>query len=230
MMYLFLRFKPQQPVGVTHYGNRRERHCRSGNYRVKQCSSERPQNTGGDRNTDTVVDKRTEQVLLHVVQRCAGNSERIRNAHQAMAHQGNRRGFNGNITAATHRNADIRLSQRWRVVNAVAHHCHLTSFTLQMFDRFGFTVRQHPGDHLINPCFFGDRIGGGWVIPGQHHQTISRFMQALQRRHAITTQRIAYCQQGYRFPVNRQQHRRCPLRCLSSNLRFDSFGTNLLLI
>jgi len=58
-----------------------------------------------------------------------------------MAHQGNRRGFNGNITAATHRNTDIRLSQRWRVVNAVAHHCHLTSFTLQTFDRFGFTVR-----------------------------------------------------------------------------------------
>jgi len=55
-------------------------------------------------------------------------------------------------------------------------------------------------------------------------------MQALQRRHAITTQWIAYSQQGYRFPVNRQQHRRCPLRCLSSNLRFDSFGTNLLLI
>ena len=64
MTYLFLRFKPQQPVGVTHYGNRRERHCRSGNHRVKQCSSKRPQNTGGDRNTDTVVDKRAEQVLL----------------------------------------------------------------------------------------------------------------------------------------------------------------------
>ncbi|WP_171700102.1 hypothetical protein, partial [Shigella sonnei] len=28
--YLFLRFKPQQPVGVTHYGNRRERHCLMG--------------------------------------------------------------------------------------------------------------------------------------------------------------------------------------------------------
>ena len=64
MTYSLFRFKSQQPVGVTHYGDRRERHCRSGNHRVKQCSSERPQNTGGDRNTNAVVDKRTEQVLL----------------------------------------------------------------------------------------------------------------------------------------------------------------------
>lgn len=83
-----------------------------------------------------------------------------------MAYQGNRRGFNGNIIVVIYRNVDIRLSQRWRVVNVVVYYCYLTFFILQMFDRFGFIVRQYFGDYFINFCFFGDRIGGGWVIFG----------------------------------------------------------------
>jgi hypothetical protein len=48
-----------------------------------------------------------------------------------MAHQGDRRGFNGDIAAAAHGDPDIRLGQRRGIVDAVADHRHLTPLALQ---------------------------------------------------------------------------------------------------
>ena len=96
-----------------------------------------------------------------------------------MAHQGDRRGFNGDIAPAAHRNAYVSLRQRRGVVDAVAHHRHLATLTLQVLDGVRFAVRQHARDHLINTGFFRNGVGGGRVVPGQHHQTIARAVQAL---------------------------------------------------
>lgn len=104
-----------------------------------------------------------------------------------MAHQSDRCGFNGDIAAAAHGDTDIRLRQRRGVVNTVADHRHFMSFALQTFNGIGFAVRQHAGDHFINARFFGDGIGGGRVIPGEHDQPVALTMQARQRVDAIFT-------------------------------------------
>lgn len=83
-----------------------------------------------------------------------------------MVYQGNCCGFNGNIIVVIYCNVDICLSQCWCVVNVVVYYCYLMFFILQMFDCFGFIVWQYFGDYFINFCFFGDCIGGGWVIFG----------------------------------------------------------------
>ena len=94
-----------------------------------------------------------------------------------MAHQGDSRRFNGDIAAAAHGDAHIGLRQRGRIVDTVADHRHLVPLALQAFNRIGFTVRQHSGNHLINARLFGDSVGGGGVISGQHHQPIALAVQ-----------------------------------------------------
>ena len=94
-----------------------------------------------------------------------------------MAHQGNRRRLNGDIAAAAHGDPHIGLRQRGRIVDTVADHRHLMSLALQELNRIGFTVRQNPGNHLINARLFSDSVGGGWVIAGQHDQTITLAVQ-----------------------------------------------------
>ncbi|MNY33783.1 hypothetical protein D3C86_1680780 [compost metagenome] len=104
--------------------------------------------------------------MLHIAQRGFGDRQRIGNAHQTVAHQGNRRCLNRDIAPAAHRNPDIRLRQRGCVVDAITDHRHLSTLALQFDNRVGFAIRQHACDHLINTCFFRNRIRGCWVIAG----------------------------------------------------------------
>ena len=128
-----------------------------------------------------------------------------------MTHQGDGCRLNGYIAPTAHRNPDVGLGQRRRVVDAVTDHRHLMPLALQALDSVSFTVRQHAGDHFVDACFFGNRVGGRGVIPGQHHQTITLAVQASQRSDAIATQRVANSEQCRDLAIDRQQHRRCPL-------------------
>ena len=83
-----------------------------------------------------------------------------------MAHQGDCRGFNGDIAPAAHRNTYVSLRQRRGVVDAVADHRHLTTITLQFPDGVRFAIWQYAGYHLINPGFSGDGVSGSRVITG----------------------------------------------------------------
>ena len=71
MMYLFLRFKPQQPVGVTHYGNRRERHCRSGKIMRRILRKIAAGDTSNLGDTSTLADPGVVEKLLEEKQAIA---------------------------------------------------------------------------------------------------------------------------------------------------------------
>ncbi|MNE92398.1 hypothetical protein D3C80_1901160 [compost metagenome] len=57
-----------------------------------------------------------------------------------MTHQGDRRSFDGDITAAAHGDPDIGLSQSRGVIDAVTDHRYPVALSLQLLDRFGLTV------------------------------------------------------------------------------------------
>ncbi|MNP59654.1 hypothetical protein D3C76_1546640 [compost metagenome] len=83
-----------------------------------------------------------------------------------MAHQGDGGSLNGDIAAASHGNADIGLRQRRRVVDTVADHGYAVTLRLQLFDRFGFALRQHAGNHPVDTGLFGNGVGGHRVVAG----------------------------------------------------------------
>ncbi len=111
-----------------------------------------------------------------------------------MAHQRNRRGFNRHIAAAAHRDTDVRLRQRGRIVDTIADHRNLTTLALQTFNRIGFAIRQNARNDFVNTRFFGNRVSRRWVIPGEHYQTVSGVVQAFKRGNTIAAQWIAYRQ------------------------------------
>ncbi len=143
-----------------------------------------------------------------------------------MAHQGDRRRFDGDIAAATHGDPNIRLGQRRGIVNAVANHGYAAALILQFDNRIRFAVRQHTRDHLINTGLAGNRLSGDGVIPGQHHQTIARAVQALQRTHAVGAQWIANGKQRRDLAIHRQQYRGRPLRGMGLQLRIQRPGVD----
>ncbi|MNC53633.1 hypothetical protein D3C75_1030640 [compost metagenome] len=90
-----------------------------------------------------------------------------------MAHQRDCSGFDSHIAAAAHGNPHFGLRKRRRIVYPVTDHSDLAALLLQLFNRFGFAIRQYTCNHFVDACFFSDGVSGSWVIASQHHQAIT---------------------------------------------------------
>ena len=74
-----------------------------------------------------------------------------------------------NVGASADGKSDVRLSQRGRVVDAVADHPDLLARRLQLLDLLGFLPGQYVGEYARDPEVRGDSLGGARVVAGQHH-------------------------------------------------------------
>ena len=72
------------------------------------------------------------------------------------------------VGAGAHRDADVGLGQRRRVVDAVAGHRDDAALGLQPLDRFGFLVGQHLGATSSSPSLPRHGLGRRPVVAGEH--------------------------------------------------------------
>ena len=83
---------------------------------------------------------------MDVTQRCAAEADRCGNIGQTAVHQDNVGAVDGDIRPRADGDADIRSGQGRCIVDAVAHHGHLSAL-LETADHALLSVRQHAGNH-----------------------------------------------------------------------------------
>ncbi len=110
------------------------------------------------------------------------------------------RGFDRHIGARSDRDAHISLGQRGRVVDSVTDHCHHFALGLQLLDLFRLAVGQHASNDAVDLAtwrdFVRDRVGGGLMIAGQHHDLQSQILQLAEGSRRFRTWRIGQADNG----------------------------------
>ena len=92
-----------------------------------------------------------EQVLLHGAVGAAGDGAGRGDLAEVVGHQGDVGGFECRLrAAATHRDADIRLCQRRRVVDSVADHGNPVALALQIGNGSDLVFGHQVGAHLVD--------------------------------------------------------------------------------
>ena len=76
--------------------------------------------------------------------------------------------FHGDVGAGAHGDADLRLREGRRVVDAVARHGDDAALGLNFLTARGFLLRQHLGDDFVDAELARDRVGRGAAVAGQH--------------------------------------------------------------
>ena len=91
-----------------------------------------------------------------------------RDAAQVTLHQRDAGRFHRDVGARAHRDADVRLRQRRRVVDAVAGHRDAAAGLLQLGHHRAFLVRQHLGLDVGDAEPARHRLRRGAVVAGEH--------------------------------------------------------------
>ena len=147
------RAGPSQPhiaqaQRVADHRNGAQAHRRRGDDRAQQQAESRIEHAGGDRNAEHVVDEREERDSAGCCASSRGSSARARDARQVALDQRDAGALHRDVGAGAHRDADVGLGQRRRVVDAVARHRDDAAFALQPPDDRRFSVGQHLGFDL----------------------------------------------------------------------------------
>ena len=111
-----------QPQRVRDHGRGTQAHRQRRDHRRQQPAGERVQHAGRQRNAERVVDEGEAEVLLHVAHGLLREPPRPRDAAQVALDQRDLRAVHRDVGARAHRDADIGLGQRRRIVDAVAGH------------------------------------------------------------------------------------------------------------
>ena len=75
----------------------------------------------------------------------------------------------GGLRAGVHRHADVGLSERRRVVGAVAGHRDQPALALLVADQLELALRRGLGEEVVDARLVGDLGGGERVVAGDHH-------------------------------------------------------------
>ena len=113
--------------------------------------------SGSQWDTYYIIDERPEQVLVNHIDGLFRKTDGIRDATQVRAHKRHLSHIHSHIGALAHSNADIGASQCLRVVNAVAHHCHVVALLLQLFHQILLVLRHHLALVMGDMGFLRDR-------------------------------------------------------------------------
>ena len=105
------------------------------------------------------------------------------------------------VGACSHRDTHIRLSERWRIVDAVARHGDALSLVLQILDDCGFLVGQHIGLDMIDAEGPGDRFRRRPVVARQHHHRMPSLCSASIASRALSLM-------GSATPISTCEHAR----------------------
>ena len=79
-------------------------------------------------------------------------------------------GFLGRLRARVHRQPDVGLRQRRRVVGAVAHHRDEFAVGLLLAQIGELLLGRRLGDVVVDPRLGGDGLGGERIVAGDHHR------------------------------------------------------------
>ena len=134
--------------------------------------------------------------------------DRLVNRPQVATRQGHIRRFDGDICAAAYREADIRLRQGRRVIDAIANHCHARAPLLELLYAAGLLARQDLCQGLLYADLTGDDLGGALVVAADHTHLQATPLQRLDGGSGCRLDRIADGQRASQCIVYRQQHHR----------------------
>ena len=84
--------------------------------------------------------------------------------------------------AGAHRDTDVGLRQRRRIVDAVARHRDLVPLSLKSADDLGFLIRQDLGFNTIDTQLLGDRLRRRPIVAREHDQVVDAQPAQLSQR------------------------------------------------
>ena len=112
----------RKPQRIDDHRNRAERHGQAGDHRAQQQPEERIEHARRDRHAQGVVEKRKGEVLADVGHGRPAETAGADDAAQVALDQRHAGALHGDVGAGAHRDADVGLGKRGRVVDAVAGH------------------------------------------------------------------------------------------------------------
>ena len=92
-------------------------------------------------------------------ERAAGEADGVGGDAQVAAHEGEVAGFDGDVGAGAHGDAEVGLGEGGGVVDAVADHGDDLAVGLQAADDVDLVGGQHLGDHVVDADLVGDVHG-----------------------------------------------------------------------
>src|SRR3546814_11396342 len=85
-------------------------------------------------------------------------------------YEGDVAGFDGDVGAGAHGEAEVGLGEGGGVVDAVTDHGHRAALSLEALDDVDLVLRQHLGDDFVDADLGGDGAGSPLVVAGQQHR------------------------------------------------------------
>ena len=117
-------------------------------------SGEGVQHAHCNRDTEHVVDKGAEQVLVHIAHGGARDLHRRDHTAQAALDQRDIAGFDRHVGTGTDRHSDIGLGERRGIVDTVTDHGDDPTLELQLLNLVRFLLWQDIGQHAFNADAF----------------------------------------------------------------------------
>src|SRR5579884_1494306 len=167
--------------GVGNHGDGTEGHGGAGDDGAEENAEKRIQRPRSQRNAQRVINEREEEVLADVAHDGTAQAAGSRNAPQVTLQERDAGAFDGDIGAAAHGDAHVRLRQRRGVINAVAGHGYDATLALQLPDDLALLLRQDFRLYFVDPKFSCDRLGSSAAVAGQHHDADPFFVQKPDR-------------------------------------------------
>ena len=135
-----------------------------GQRRDLRTQHEGVQDPRSERERDRVVAHRPPHILVHLAKCGARQLDRGNDVIRVALHQDDIGAFHGHVSAGAYGKPHVRLGERRRVVDPIAHHADLLARGLQRLYLFGLLGRQHVGQHGADAEIRGDALGGGRVV------------------------------------------------------------------
>ncbi len=143
--------------------------------------NDRIEQPGRDRDAQHVVDEGEEQVLPDVAHRRPAQAAGADQPAQIAVDQRDAGALHRHVGAGAHRDADVGLRQRRRVVDAVAGHRDATPLALQALHDRRLLLRQHLGFDGVDAELARHGLGGRAAVAGQHHDAQPFGVQSANR-------------------------------------------------
>ena len=182
--------KQVEPQRVGYHAEAGKAHGRRAKHGV-QRQPQRDKHAGGDGNADGVIEKRPKQIFMDVPQ--GGPAEPDGGGHIAepAVDQHHIGGVDGHIRSRADGDAQIRPGEGGGIVDAVAHHGHL-SLGLQLPDDGLLALRQDAGHHPVHAGLPADGLCRAGVIAGEHDYGHAHLLQLLHCPGAVLPDHIRH--------------------------------------
>src|SRR5215469_481316 len=156
---------------VGDYRDGAEAHGGGGDDWAQEQTEFRVKDAGGDGDSDGVVDKSEEEVLLDVAHDCFAEAARADQGSEVAFQQGDAGALHGDVGSGSHGNANLGLGECGGVVDTVASHRDGPSLLLQLLDAVSFVVRQDAGFEIGDAELVRDGGRRDLAVPRQHDDT-----------------------------------------------------------